>query len=293
VKLTSLYRLVKNIKKIYDSFIPFFMQDLILKKLNCRTLSQIEFHIVDHCNLNCAHCDNFTPVSPEWYADVDKVINDFKQLSKIYNNIENIYILGGEPLLHPNLLDFMEPLRNIYPKANIVLLSNGLLLSKQQDSFWDCLKKYNISLSMTKYPINVDYDAILKKCENLGIKSFLFAAERFGMYDIKLNYKGASNVNCSYEICSRKKCHVLRDGKLYHCTFVPNIKFINEYFNLDFKVENSDYIDIYKETSISKINKFLSKSIPFCRYCPEKMPNCVEYSHSKKEITEWVDETTL
>lgn len=293
MKLTSLLKLIKIIKKIYTTAVPFKVQDYILAKFNCKTLSQIEFHIVDHCNLNCAHCDNFTPLSPEWYADINTITNDFKQLSKIYNHIENIYILGGEPLLHPQLLDFFKPIREIYPNSNIILLSNGILVEKQPSLFWDTLKKYDITLSMTKYPINVDYNSIIQKCEKLGIKSFLFSSERFGMFDIKLNYKGTSDIKTSYEICSRKKCHVLRDGKIYHCTFVPNIKFINNYFGINFKIDQKDSVDIYKETSPSKINKFLSETIPFCKYCPQTLPNCVEYSHSKKELSEWIDENSL
>ena len=62
---------------------------------------------------------------------------------------------------------------------------------------------------------------------------------------------------------------------------------------MDFKITSKDYIDIYKETSPSKINNFLSEPIPFCKYCPQKMPNCVEYSHSKKELSEWVDENSI
>lgn len=30
-------------------------------------MDNIEIHVVDHCNLNCAHCDNFAPIAKPWY----------------------------------------------------------------------------------------------------------------------------------------------------------------------------------------------------------------------------------
>lgn len=293
MKLTTIIHTVKNIKKFYELLVPCFVQDYFKKRTKKRVLSQIEFHIVDHCNLNCAYCDHFTPVSPEWYADINKVLDDFRQLAKIYDNIEHIYVLGGEPLLHPDLLKIFEPLRSIFPNSEIALITNGILLSKQTGEFWNTLKKFNIALSMTKYPIKVDYKKFLDKCEELGIKSYFFAGERSQMYAIELNYKGDTDIKKVYETCTRKRCHFLRDGKIYTCTLVPNIRFLNSHFNLDFKVSKKDCIDIYKTKSATKINRFLSKPFPFCRYCPKDKWRRVEYGISKKEISEWVDVNTL
>lgn len=293
MKLSTLIKTVKSVKSIYEKFMPCFIQDSILKANGKRILSQIEFHIVDHCNLNCAHCDHFTPVAPEWYADINKILSDFKQLAKIYDNIEHIYVLGGEPLLHPNLLDIFKPLRELFPDSEIALITNGILLEKQDEVFWETLQKYKIALTMTKYPIKVDYKKFLNKCESLGIKSYFFCGERDQMYAITLNYKGDTDINKVFHRCCRKRCHFLRDGKLYVCTLVPNIRFLNKYFNLDFKVFQKDYIDIYRVKSATKINRFLSKPFPFCRYCPKEVWKKVDYSISKREISEWVDTETL
>lgn len=289
MKLSTLIKITKTIKNL----MPNVLSDYILKKNKKRYLSQIEFHIVDHCNLNCAYCDHFTPLAPEWYADIDKILADFRQLKKIYDNIGKIYVLGGEPLLHPNLLEIFKPLKEIFPDSEVTLITNGILLEKQEEIFWKTLSENRISLSMTKYPIKIDYEKFLKKCDDYNIKSYFFAGERNEMYSIQLNHKGDTNIEQAFNRCTRKKCHFLRDGKLYLCTLTPNIPFLNNHFKLNFKIKNKDYIDIYKETSTTKINKFLKNPIPFCAYCPKSEWEKVQYKISKKEIEEWVDVSSL
>lgn len=289
MKLTTLIKIIKTIKNA----VPDFVHDYYLKKNKKRHLSQVEFHIVDHCNLNCAYCDHFTPLAPEWYADINKIIADFHQMAKIYDSIGKIYVLGGEPLLHPQLLDIFKPLKEIFPDSEVTLITNGILLAAQKDIFWETLAQYNISLSMTKYPINVDYEKFLQKCQDYNIKSYFFAGERNEMYPTQLNYKKDTNIDTAYRRCTRKRCHFLRDGKLYLCTLTPNIPFLNNHFKLDFKIDKKDYIDIYKTTSFSKINRFLTAPIPFCAYCSKDEWKKVTYKHSAKELEEWVDTSSL
>lgn len=284
----KLYRFIKIIELI-KSMLPDFLVDFFDRKSGKGTyLSQVEFHLVDHCNLNCAHCDHFTPLAKENFVEIEKIIEDFKKLKKVFDNVGKIYILGGEPLLHPDLLKIFAPLREIYPKSEIIIITNGILLNKQEDEFWNKLKEFNIALSMTHYPLNIDYLGYIDKCRSLGIKSYYFGLDRNKMQKMDLDIKGTRDKEKAFLKCTRKKCHFLRDGKLYICTPVPNIKFLNEYFNLDFKVKKSDYIDLNKIKSASKINKLFRKPIEFCAYCNDKELTYDIYRTSKKELSEWV-----
>jgi len=292
MKLSTTIKIIKFIKKIFDTIVPYPIQDLIQRKFFGGTyLSQVEFHIVDHCNLNCAYCDHFTPLAKENILNIEDIIKDFKLLKKVFDKVGTIYILGGEPLLHPSLSDIFLPLRTIYPDSEIVIITNGILLSEQTDEFWSKLKQYNIALSMTKYPLNVDYSYFEEKCKNLGIKIYFFAFNRDKMQKMDLNPNGNSNKKQAFLKCSRKHCHFLREGKLYVCTPVPNVKFLNNFFNLDFKVTSKDYVDLNKVKSASKINSLFSKPIEFCKYCSDCDLVFDKYKVSKKEKSEWVRES--
>lgn len=289
MKLSTLVKIINFVKNVSDKVLPYSFQDFLLRKYGRGTyLSQVEFHLVDHCNLNCAHCNHFTPLADENFCKIDDIISDFKKLKVIFDNIGKIFILGGEPLLHPEILRILEPLREIYPKSEIIIITNGILLNKQNDEFFSTLKKYNIAVSMTHYPIKVDYEGWIKRFEEIGIKAYYFSLDRNKMKKQNLDINGKSDKNKAFSMCHEKNCHFVRDGKLYVCTPVPNICFLNKYFNLNFKVGKNDYIDLNKVKSASKINAIFKKPIDFCKYCTDKEIEFDTYRVSRKEINEWV-----
>lgn len=289
MKLSTLVKVVNQFKKLSDKILPYTFQDFLSRKLGKGTyLSQVEFHLVDHCNLNCAHCNHFTPLADENFCKIDDIISDFKKLKTIFDNIGKIFILGGEPLLHPELLNILEPLRTIYPKSEIIIITNGILLDKQNENFFKMLKKYNIAISMTHYPIKVDYEGWIKKLDEMGIKAYYFSLDRNKMRKQNLNLEGKSDKNKAFSMCIEKRCHFIRDGKLYICTPIPNICFLNKYFNVNFEVTKNDYIDLNKIKSASKINSMFKKPVNFCKYCNDKEIEFDTYKISKKEINEWV-----
>ncbi len=54
---------------------------------NLVPMPQLSFsvHLCEHCNLNCAGCNNCSPLAPEAYYDIGMFENDMNRLS----------ILGG------------------------------------------------------------------------------------------------------------------------------------------------------------------------------------------------------
>ncbi len=289
MKLSTLVKFINAIKTVSNKVLPYSFQDFLSRKLGNGTyLSQVEFHLVDHCNLNCAHCNHFTPLAPENFCKIEEILEDFKKLKKIFDNIGKIFVVGGEPLLHPELLSLFKPLREIYPKSEIIIITNGILLNKQNDDFFNTLKKYNIAISMTHYPIKVDYEGWINKFNGIGIKAYYFSLDRNKMRKQNLNPKGTNDKNIAFSKCHEKNCHFVRDGKLYVCTPTPNIIFLNNYFNFNFEVKKTDYIDLNKIKSASYINAKFKKPIDFCKYCNDKEIEFDTYKTSKKELSEWV-----
>ncbi len=81
-------------------------------------------------------------------------------------NIGRIWLIGGEPLLHPDIVAFFCILQEkFFPDTHITLDTNGTLLLKQKEEFWQALRATGIELTLTKYPIDVDYALIDEKNE--------------------------------------------------------------------------------------------------------------------------------
>lgn len=76
----------------------------------------IEINLVDHCNLNCQCCDHFSPIAPPYYLDIESFKKDIDRMAELTDHdIARITLLGGEPLLHEQLLDFMRLTREVFP----------------------------------------------------------------------------------------------------------------------------------------------------------------------------------
>lgn len=257
-----------------------------------RTLDYIEFHISDHCNLNCAYCTHFSPLAEPAFYEFENFKKDIIQLSKLTNSyIKDIRILGGEPLLNERCTEYIEITRKFFPASKISLVTNGILLSKQSMEFWKCCRENKILIDCSRYPINLDYSQIEQLCKDNNVGFYFNGNNTNSRYFLKvaLDKDGKVPFEKSYLICNcMSKCAFLRDGRIYHCPIIGNIEILNKYFNEKFILSDKDSINIHKISKVDRILKFLSKDSPFCRYCNLSESHCCSWKKSAKSIDEWV-----
>ena len=74
--------------------------EIVNNKLN---LQYFLYEIVHHCNLNCRGCDQCAPIADEEYVDLKQFENDLIKIKNHFHKIYSFAIMGGEPLLHPEL----------------------------------------------------------------------------------------------------------------------------------------------------------------------------------------------
>lgn len=86
-----------------------------------------ELHLTYACDLSCMNCNRGCFVKPKYAPDMS--LNDLdKFLDQIIKNklhLDHIGIIGGEPTLHPQCLDFLKLTKSKMPGLRIELLSNG------------------------------------------------------------------------------------------------------------------------------------------------------------------------
>ena len=253
----------------------------------------LHIHLVDHCNLNCRGCDNFSPLSPEVFANIAVFERDCERISQLCNGrVQEIQLLGGEPLLHPQVIDFMQIARKNFPSVSIKLVSNGVLLLKQKEAFWSACRQYDIEIVVTKYPIKIDYEAVKQLAQTQGVKFGFYGTTADvvkNMQCMPLDLSGRQNARGSFLRCSSaNRCVSLDNGRIYTCSLIPYIKYFNAYFGKNLPVTEEDYMDIYKAKNREEILNFLCRPMPFCRFCNQKgMIWDIGYGKSKKEISEW------
>jgi MoaA/NifB/PqqE/SkfB family radical SAM enzyme len=286
----------KLIKKFVEKYLPKKVSKEILASYRLlafrvrKQLVDIEFQLVEHCNLNCAGCDHFSSIAAEEYADLHSVEKDMERLSLLtHGNVRKITLIGGEPLLHKDVTAFFPIVRRNFPKSNIFLFTNGILLPKQPDTFWEACRDNNIVLFVTRYPIKIDVETIESKCKQYGLEFLRPPGIRDEeMYRCVLSLEGKGNVKKNWKYCIHNYWAFLRNGRIYPCPFYANIQHFNQYFNKTIPITENDTIDIHKAKNLREILRFLAKPIPGCKYCDI---GAYTYGHkwgiSKKDIGEW------
>lgn len=257
-----------------------------------RALLRFNVDIVDHCNLNCKCCGHFSPLAEKSFLSLDSFERDCKRLGELSNGeIERLELMGGEPLLHPQIIDLMRVSR-LYFKGVINLDTNGILLSSQADDFFKACYDYDVSIYITTYPLKLNGDKFHEISKKHGIKIIYKESDGIASRSWYKNHRdltGGQNVEKNFHDCKwGNSCYILEDGKLSTCVMPFKTKHFNRYYGEKFIISKSDYIDIHKAKSLDEIMDFLRKPIPFCRYC---LPNNAEQIHwglSSKKIEEWI-----
>jgi ABC-2 type transport system ATP-binding protein len=292
----------KGLRKIIpkDIYLFYAKKRWALKRnMNAQSL-RFEVHLTEHCNLNCSGCTHFSPIAEEAYLDAGNFERDCAQLAKLVNHTREVGLLGGEPLLHKSCVEFMRIARKYFPQAYIYIATNGILLDKQKEEFWDACVKYNIAIQISDYPIKINMDKI-KEITGLGGIILKTSTELDGvnkensMHALQLDMDGTQNGERQYELCmfTTGNCITLRDGKLYPCCVAAHICHFVKYFSdkapgkiFQTALTDKNYIDIFSATNEKELLKFAHHQIPLCNYCRSLRFN-LPYGHSKKDISEW------
>lgn len=256
----------------------------------------LEVQLAEHCNLNCAYCDHCSPIAEPELLDLESFAKDMSRLSVLFGGeMQFIKLMGGEPLLHPRVTEFMRLARERFPLGHVLLVTNGLLLPRQPEDFWLACKQYDVWVTPSEYPCNIDYDTSRALAEKFGVR-FMFYDEYCGIpRSLKTMNKQLFDPDArqdprrSFLLCgSANNCLLLQHGRMYPCPVCPTSRHFSKLFGVDLHISDRDSIDIYEAKTGQEILEFLSKPIPFCRYCNKRdRVSGLAWKQTDKQITEW------
>lgn len=245
---------------------------------------EYEFPLSSHCNLNCQMCTVFSPIAEKSFLCMESFYKDLLRMSQLFGS-RNIWfrMVGGEPLLHPQITEMMLLSRKLLPEALISITSNGLLAKKMQAEFYAVARDRNIVFLNSPYP-PVDADDIVAFMRQLGIISFK-TVRKFNSRKLPLDLAGKQDAKVNFGSCGYR-CNFILNGRLSRCFYPLVVGHFNKKFGQDLKTTENDFINIHDHDS-TEIMKFLQLPIDFCRYCKNDRIGYFEWKQSVKDISEW------
>jgi len=249
-------------------------------------LEHIDIHITDHCNLNCKGCGHFSNLCKPNFLELDAFEADMKALAEKLR-LAQIYLLGGEPLLHPRIAEFIRSARAIFPDTRICVVTNGSLVMRQNDEFWRALSETATVLMCDAYPIDLPVAEIDRKAAEWDVV-LEWTGERNLFFKLPLDVSGAQDPADSYRRCSGiNNCPMYKDGRLYPCAYTSYIDVFKERFGVEgLDVTAADSVSV-RDTDALAIMTFMTEHVPFCRFCDFDHFELYEWGRTERSIDEW------
>lgn len=252
----------------------------------------VEYHLVDSCNLNCAGCSHYSSlIDDKIYVPLDKIIKDLTLLKdKISDNLKWLRLLGGEPLLHPNIIECLLKIRELFPNTKISIVTNGILLKSMKQEFFDTCLNYNVELCITDYGIIKNLGSLMVEINKSGVRTRYYKNPNIWHYQhIRLT---PERIDCLSKCIYKNICNNYRDSKIYLCPHIAYIKYFNKYFNKDIQLDESDYIDLNDIENFDELIEKLNNSKPnfcyqYCNYYDKEHPVNGKWNKTNKNINEF------
>lgn len=186
----------------------------------------IEINVVKHCNLSCRSCSHFSPIFKRSLLSPVEVLRDLTSLARFYR-AQTAVVLGGEPLLHPEICDVLVSVRASGIADEIRVVTNGVRLAGMPDEFWRLVSEVRISL----YPeIEIPDLGTLRRRANIhGTRLRMVHVQQFG---VSYSEVGTSDLGLkeriykSCKIAHLWRCHTVDGGYFFKCPqglFVPMV----------------------------------------------------------------------
>lgn len=190
------------------------------------------------CNLKCGFCHNHELIAKDSSSLFDEKVL-LKELEKRKDVVDHIVITGGEPLLQPDIFDFLKKLKGMNFK--IKLDTNGMFPKKLREA---------ISLNL------IDYVAMDLKTPDYDFKK-ITGSNKFDLIRDSINILESSDIDFEY------RTTVFFDDEKYFLDLIKEIAGTRKTLYLQQFLNENSFSDKFKEKKPTR-RDFMEKLKGIC-----------------------------
>jgi glycosyltransferase involved in cell wall biosynthesis/organic radical activating enzyme len=230
-------------------------------------VSVLEFVVTTRCNLKCRDCANLMQYykTPS-HIDTGTVLRSIDRVFQFIDFIVDVNLLGGEPLLNPDLPQILDKLGEYRTKIRTLnITTNGTILPKHE--LLDALIRNHAMMTVS------DYGELSSKRLQLIT---LLRENGIGVKDLKGQMWNTPHTFCKnlareqreiaqiFKTCSAQCMEVL-NGKLSYCVFQAHAENLHAIPGFDY--ESLDLLDEHLKKEAVRELCYPSRPLRACRYC--------------------------
>lgn len=252
-----------------------------------RVIPRLEISLIDACNLKCKGCEAFASIyKQDSVYNIDNFTKDLKSLRSV-GEYARIVLVGGEPLLLNNLDQYIMVSRNLYPEADIEIVTNGLLIPNLDEKVLLSIRENDVFLSISPYiPTLKIKKKITEVLDRYKIGNYFDARNEIKSFRRTFMLNAVNNAEKSNLACPASGCTILRGGKIYKCSVDAQINDLYRYYGLE--EQNSGGIDVRLDEDVlyQNIIDYGLKPIATCKHCKMDNPELIPWSVKANPILE-------
>jgi organic radical activating enzyme len=250
-------------------------------------IPRLDLMIAYSCNLSCAGCISLSDRPRDGVAAFVDIEHWVKDWSPVITPAV-ITLFGGEPCLHPRLLEICDLVRQHWPDTVIRLITNGYLLDNFNSSAWFAYAPLEIQVSVHRKDHESLISQSIKKIllhrkdwkiamnPQTGHEQLSWTSDGIKIYksifkDFVVPFKSVngriepwhSDPTQAHAICGSPNTPVLYKGQLYKCPAVANA--------IDLSGQN--WFDYTPCNSAEQLDQFISQigqPEAVCGQCPQR-----------------------
>jgi len=257
-------------------------------------IKRLDFNVAYACNLACKGCISLSDFDRRGVTSLNEIKTQCDVWSKLVNP-SVISIFGGEPLMHPKIVEVIGAIRKFWVDSQIRLITNGYLFGKYDPEVWFSFGRLQIQVSIHRQDHEKIITNQIKKIIQLRKQWKVFRGTISGHKQLGLIHKDLtiykskfktfvmpyrlvdgvprpfnSDPSKAHKICGNPDVPILYKNKLYKCAPIANLMDID-------KQNTYHYQGLGPNDDLYSFIKNINKPESICAMCPEDLDHSVNH----------------
>ena len=247
------------------------------------TAKILEFFITNRCTLNCKMCLCSIPyIEHPRHTPKKELFRHFALAFPLYDSIGRVEIIGGEPMMHPDIAEIIEELLKYCEKfSKIRITTNATIIPSQAlidvvHQAQSCGLEFDFLLdNYGALSCNLDNITALLTREKIDYRVDQYTGESqrgngwlcYGDFTLREESDKELWDKFNHCLCPKLDFHDTHEGKIYSCVYAMTGVTLGK-----FVLNDNEYVDLCNEAMSKEekqeiIRTFLTHPTVACRYC--------------------------